>query len=572
MDLYFIDAIAPFFRGYKKKRYNWSKVPFENLELPDGTLDARKFQGILTDFETFVDKAAGVGFNAITIDDVAHLTIHPSYPPKLREKIEQYRRYYRRMFEMAEARGMSVFITTDVMFYNDCLEQAVGSGHEGNIEFLRSAFRELFELFPQVRGIITRIGECDGLDVKGEFRSRLIIRTPRQARKYIQDLLPVFEQAGKLLIFRTWTVGAYHIGDLMWNRHTFRKVFKGIDSESLVISLKYGETDFFRFLPVNGHFYRSRHKKIIELQTRREYEGFGEYPSFTGWDYHGYRCSLNGAQNVIGASFWCQTGGWSPFFSRTYIEDSSVWTEINTFVSLRIFRNRLTPEQAIREYCRLHLDEGMSDRLIELLRLSDEVIRELLYIDDIAEQKIFFRRLRIPPLLTVFWDRIIINHSIKKILRCLVSNRRHKIRQGFAALEKIRDMQQLASEIGLPVEGLKFQYDTFRILAEARKYYFGDYTKKITKRLKKLKKKYKKRYKKRKYKVLLDFTRFGVPKTRLRLLLSIMMRKQRGYRLIDHVLIIRILSWLLPLFRPAIRKVIPDFARKQAMGVEALMK
>ena len=108
-------------------------------------------------------------------------------------------------------------------------------------------------------------------------------------------------------------MGAYAIGDLIWNPGTFRKVFDSIDSPSLVISMKYGESDFFRYLPLNPNFLESGHKKIIEFQARREYEGFGAYPSFVGWDIEDLLLQLQDAQNVIGASVWCQTGGWGNF-------------------------------------------------------------------------------------------------------------------------------------------------------------------------------------------------------------------------------------------------------------------
>ena len=46
------------------------------------------------------------------------------------------------------------------------------------------------------------------------------------------------ERRQKNLVFRTWTVGAYPVGDLQWNRRTFDRVFGGITSDRLVISMK----------------------------------------------------------------------------------------------------------------------------------------------------------------------------------------------------------------------------------------------------------------------------------------------------------------------------------------------
>ena len=75
-----------------------------------------------------------------------------------------------------------------------------------------------------------------------------MIQKPAQARQLLLYLLPTCEKHSRRLIFRTWTVGAYRIGDLMWHRGTFTSVFDGLKSPSLVISMKYGESDFFRYL------------------------------------------------------------------------------------------------------------------------------------------------------------------------------------------------------------------------------------------------------------------------------------------------------------------------------------
>jgi hypothetical protein len=436
---------------------------------------------------------------------------------------------------------------------------------------LQAAVCDVFEHFPAVAGIITRIGECDGLDVQGDFKSRLVIKKPAHARKLLEALLPVFERHDRLLIFRTWTVGAYPIGDLMWNRDTFYATFKDLDSEHLVLSMKYGESDFFRYLPVNKNFFRTSHRKIVELQTRREYEGFGEYPSFVGWDYEKYIRELDGAQNVIGACIWCQTGGWSTFNRLTFLEDSSVWNEINTYVTLKLCQGRSTTEEAVRQYCNdyLHCDHWWA--LLTLLRLSDEVVKELLYIDDFARRKIFFRRLRVPSLLAVYWDHVIINHPMRKLMRCFVDDRAQKISQGYAALRKINTMKHLAQDLSLPAEGLTFEYDTFEILAVAREYYFGPFSEELAERIRELKKQYRRKYHKR-YSIHLDFSTFSVPRSRLNRVLALLLRYKRGYRVLDRIFMIRILSVLAPILRLHRHRYMPDFIQRQAMGLDTVLK
>lgn len=566
-----IDGIGPFFPPRAAgKRVNWSKIPFHRIER-DEVLDPALFLQIRADFQKLAATAAQMGFNAITLDDVAHLAIHPDYPAEVRRKIDSYRAAYTCLCADAAAAGLRVFLTTDVMFAHASVQRKLRSLRRDAIPFLAEACDQILDLFPQVAGIIARLGECDGVDVEAAFPSRLAIKTPRDARNLIDGLLPTFVRRERLLVLRTWTVGAYPIGDLMWHRKTFDQTFEGVDSPHFAISMKYGETDFFRFLPLNKLFFRSRHQKFIELQARREYEGFGAYPSFVGWDYEAYLRELATATNVIGGWVWCQTGGWGRFQNITFLRDSSVWNEINTFVTARLLKTGCTTESAVAQYCHERLPGAHEDQLLSLLRLSDEVIRELLYIDEFARRKLFFRRLRVPPLLAVYWDRILVNHGMRTLLRCFVQDGEQTIRQGHAALQKIRAMEAIAESLGLPAGDLRFQYDTFEIIAAVREFFFGPADADVLERLTALKSRYKATYAVR-YAVKMDLARFGVPHTRVRLLLRIMLRHQRGYRLLDRLVLIRLLAWLGPLLRLREKTMLPSFARKQAMGLHAVLR
>jgi hypothetical protein len=570
MNLFLIDGIGPFFRGYARRRINWSKIPFDNLE-SQGDFDEARFAGIREEFERFADAAAALGFNGITLDDLAHLSPHPAYDRHLTAKLRRYREAYRELFEIAAARGLTAYVTTDVMFEPTSRPGLFGNLRRVAAPFLRESCESLFRDFPTVGGVVFRVGECDARDVRGDFASRLALRTPAQAKALIGGLLPAFEQADKLLIFRTWTVGAHPIGDLIWNRNTFDRTFTGLDSPNLVLSMKFGESDFFRYLPLNKLFFHSAHRKIVELQARREYEGFGEFPSFVGWDYEEYVRQLSGARNVIGAWIWCQTGGWSCFRRRTFLEPGGVWNEINTAVSLRLARDGCSADEAVRAWARERLGEDKAGRLLVLLRLSDETIKEGLYIDEFARRKLFFRRLRVPPLLHVFWDHIVISHSMRKLLRCFVRDPTGKMTQSWAALDKIRSMRALAAELGLPVQDFDFQYETFRMLAAAREYYFGIFGPDRVERLYALRAAYEAKYPAH-YAVRLDFSRFRLPQYQLRLAFALLIRSQRGYRRLDRLLLIRLLSLLSPLLALRRRPAAGDRLTDQAMGLRAVLK
>lgn len=571
MNVFLIDAIGPFFVHVPHHRHNWSKVPFQWLEV-DGTLPRARADEIVDAFARFCATAASIGFNAISVDDVAHLIIDERYPVALQTKLAAYRNLYERLFRIAAERGLAVYLTSDLMYSNATLAAVFDEGVGAVADYLSRHLPALFAEWPMVRGIIFRFGECDGAHVGGDFQSRLLLRTPRQAVRFLRRLLPMFEQAERDLVFRTWSVGAYPIGDLMWNRRTFHRVFDAITSPRLVISMKYGESDFFRYLPLNKLFFATSHRTWIEFQARREYEGFGEYPSFVGRDYHRYLLDLRRARNVEGCTIWCQTGGWSIFRRLTFLANSSIWNEINTCVTVRLCRTGCSVEQAVADFVRWKWGSDEAKRLMELLDLSDEVVKELLYIPEFASRKLFFRRLRVPPLLSVFWDQVLVNHSMRKILRCFVSDGERALREARDALGKIRRMEELAAELSLPVEDLRFQYDTFELLALAREYYLRPFTPSMVDRLQGAKQAYKARHRDR-YSFHLDFERVRVKGVFLRAVLRLLLRRQRGYRMVvDRVLVIHVLSRIYPAARRLHRAWIPSFAHERAMGIDTIFK
>ncbi|MBC8206770.1 MAG: hypothetical protein ISR85_03415 [Kiritimatiellales bacterium] len=571
--LLIIDGIGPFFRNNCRKEINWSKIDFSDLD-SSGTIATERRVQIEEDFRTFAGRASEIGYNAITLDDLAHLTPDPLYPEALRQKIEQYRALYRTLFQIAAETGLKMFITTDLLFFNPIIHQRLENNPKKTRAFAAESCRQFFEDFPETAGIIFRIGESDGVDVEGDFQSRIVLNTPGQARQMLKALLPVFETHGKLLIFRTWTVGVSKLGDLIWNKETFHQLFDDLHSPNLIISMKYGESDFFRYLPLNKLFFESDHRKLIELQCRREYEGFGRYPSYVGHDYEAIRKQLVSARNMAGISVWCQSGGWSGFRCLTLLEKEGVWNEINTYVTLRVFRDKLTADQALQAWCKQHLGTPNWQPLRELMELSEHTIKHLLYIDEFATRRIFFRRLRLPPLIAVYWKHILISHLVRKVLRCYISANtgRELVRTGYQALKNIRRMKELAGELGLPQECFDFQHDTFRIIAAARAYYFLPHPQRTLKLLARMKENYEAKWPEPRYAVQIDPKPFPLRRTHLHRIIKILFRQHRGYRMLDRLLAVTLYTLLGPLVRRANRRIFPDFAQEQAMGINSVFK
>ena len=453
-----------------------------------------------------------MGYNAATLDDVAHLTDHEVYESEVRKKIAVYSAEFRLLFATLKSHGLSVYITMDVFSSTPASKRFLDGSDDTIEQFLIELLDKFLTHYPEVSGVIMRIGESDGLDVNDDFKSELYIKSAARLNRLLKVVLPVFEKHQRHLILRTWTVGAYRIGDLIWHRNTLSRTLQDIDSDCFILSMKHGESDFFRYLPLNKNFFRNNCQKIIELQSKREYEGCGEFPAFIGLELEHFARELVEAKNLVGVSVWCQTGGWVPFRRLAYIGKGSLWTEINTEVAIRIFRYGESLEQAIEQIS----GSENSAKLLEFLRLSEEVIRELYYHEEFAKQTLFFRRVRIPPLIGVYWHTIFVNHSLRRLLRYYVSDRESGLRSAEIAFAKIKRMERLADDLGLPAEDVVFMRHTLGIMALARQYFYRPFDEAICDRLRRAKKRYKKTYPKgtrRRFAVRLNFEPFQVRKT-----------------------------------------------------------
>lgn len=575
MNLFLIDAIGPFFRGYDRRTINWSKIPFEHLKLEGPERDAQ-WAGIRDELNLFCQRAAAMGYTAVSLDDVTHLADHPWYELDVRARIGQWRVEFQRCMEIARRHGLQVFFTMDVFSATPAVREHITRLRWKVEDYLAVLLEGFLSDFPEVAGVILRIGEADARDVQHDFRSELYLKEPEQVNHFLKTLLPVFEKKERKLIFRTWTVGAYRIGDLMWHRRTFIRVLKGLEeSPALIVSMKYGESDFFRYLPVSRNFFHTKVAKMVELQTRREYEGCGEYPSFTGWEYERYARELDQAENMVGIMVWCQTGGWVPFRRLALLDKSAVWTDLNTWVTLRLFKDRQLVEEAVRDFATLR-DIPNWQTLLELLRLADDVIRELLYVEEFARRQLFFRRVRIPTLLQVYWHNIFINHSVKKVLGYFVQDKEACLRAATLSLQKLDHMEQLAAGSAMPVEDIVYMKDTFAILAMAREYYFQPFNEEIQTRLRTAKKAYKAKYPKgggrHRYRVKMDFQPFWLKSRYLGWSLKLLMRGQQSYRWTDRIFTLHLLSLIFRVIAKRRPHWIPGFAKDSAMGVDTVFK
>jgi hypothetical protein len=474
--IHIIDALGPFVEPTDHDVINWSKVNFNDLE-KDGRLSAGVIDRIEQRFTSYVAIVNDLGYDSLSFDDLAHIVRFSWYNDSLSQLLEDYHDLYKRLFKIAKRENMKIFINTDYLFYNDDIHNHMASNALSNEDFFIEVLTAAFKKFPEIDGINLRIGENDGKDVKSSFPSKLVLRTPRQVNTLLHKILPLLEQSNKTLIFRTWTVGVYQVGDLIWNQRTFDTVFASIASDALIVSMKFGDTDFMKYLKLNPLFFKSPHKKIIELQTRREWEGMGTYPSFVGWDYNDYFQKLKMNETVVGIHVWCQTGGWAKkaWTNITYLEGSSFWNELNTYVTIKMYRDGHSPEAAIAAFCRAYTIEDIT-QFTRLIELSDTAIKHGLYVRELAEQTHYFRRSRVPTLLWLTWDRILLQPIAIFLIRTLVTNPTAAIKEARVAAEATDQMLIIARNLKLQasvIGSLEFQSATFKIFVELKKYILG---------------------------------------------------------------------------------------------------
>jgi hypothetical protein len=570
MELFLIDAIGPFFRGYDRKRVNWSKIPF--MHLANASED--DWAAINEELRTFARNVTTQGYNSVTLDDLAHLAHHPLHEPEVTDRISRLREKFTGFFNLLrDEYNLKVYLTTDVLPMTPAVAAGIGDNPLVLSQYYRDLVCQVLDDFPQLSGLILRIGESDGNDVNDPIRTRLHLRDAKETNRLLRDLLPEFEKRSRDLIFRTWTVGAHRIGDLIWHRDTLQKTLAGLDSPRLIVSMKHGESDFFRYLPLNRAFFRVQQRKIIELQARREYEGAGEYPSFIGWDCQRFAEELAGAENIIGMSVWCQTGGWHRFRRRAFLESSNrdIWIRLNTAAAITVFKKHETPEKAVESV----VGTENATAVIELLKASEILIADLLYISDFARQKLYFRRVRIPPLLHVYWDSLFINHGVRKVMRHFVGDPDKALQSGEQAALLFPHMIALAQQAALPTDDIEHMRDFFNLLRLARRYYFLPFSEEIAAEITAAKKAYKQRWPhdgRARYRVKISFVPFPIKRRSLAFAARVLLRRKRGYRLIDRLFILYLSGPAYRALRPRDPAAIPKFLRKSAMGVDILFK
>jgi len=255
-------------------------------------------------------------------------------------------------YNAAKAAGLEVYCMSDLLLFPKKLLEKYGMttrfkdiNDTLTQRLLREELRMMFRDFPQLDGIVVRIGETYMQDapyhlggINNKTSSTVIIPLMQILRE------EVCVKLNKRVFFRTW-----------WsfdsNQTTYNEVSNAVEPHAnLIFSVKHCEGDFHRGNPFSKVLGTGRHKQLVEVQCAREYEGKGAYPNYIahgvieGFEeykntmptapYTSLRQLYNNAPLFSGVWTWSKGGGWD----GPYIQND-LWNELNTWVMLNWAKN-----------------------------------------------------------------------------------------------------------------------------------------------------------------------------------------------------------------------------------------
>lgn len=590
-----VDASAPFFVRHKHPAViNWSKAPAHEIH-PAGKVKKKVNRKVRESFAEYIRRVRRIGYNALSIDEAGFLIpltdqradpekqdesaesefsgrdsdLTLPWNPELNRSIRRYRKHYRRLFEMALSEGMKPYLTADVWYR---IHSRKGLKGKALFAHIGKLIGRLLDDFGELEGIIFRIGESDGVDVDSPFRSQLTLKRPREVRDFIDLVLPEFEARQRTMILRTWTLGAGPVGDLLWNRKTLEKCIPDSAriSGSFLLSYKFSQSDFLRHQKLNPYALNSPVPYILELQARREYEGFGEFPCFVGFDYADYARQLRTVDKLKGIHVWCQTGGWSRFRNFSFLKKRSYWNELNTRIILELFRNAGDLDRALIRSS----SYGNSDltRLKRFLQLSDDLIKNVLYIPGFARHELYMNRSRVPSLIHVLWDRIVVSPFLAAVIRTFCRDAVAEDVAARSAMMGLEEMQSLKKSLKLPYDA-NFHTDTFQLFYLARKLLLGGGAEGgILKALQEKRDEYYESYK-RTYQLQLTYSAHSsrLASSLFALLIRLLIRRGPKYRWRDYLLFNPFSKLLVLAVLPLLKSQLPDTVDEQATPLKELI-
>ncbi|MBD5786647.1 hypothetical protein IF650_10690 [Cellulosimicrobium terreum] len=322
------------------------------------------------------------------------------------------------LWQEADDVGMDVYLQTDMLMLTTPLQEYLDARGLDTTDpelwdVYAAGLDEVFDAMPAVDGVMVRIGEAGRIyDLPGwDYWSELAVTDDESVRAMLTAFTGVAEEHGKDVIFRSWSVGVGAVGDMHTNPDSYDAVLAGIDSPALVVSTKHVAGDFYSWLPLNPTLETGDQRRIVEMQSRREFEGFGALPNDLGPAYAAALDHYLAANpDVEGVWAWAQDGGPWKAGPMSLYGKSGFWQlyDLNTYAAARLAVDPAAdPGEITASWARATFsdDPATVAAIGEAMALSREAVRHGLYIGPFAENQVKALGLEPPPMMWIFeWD------------------------------------------------------------------------------------------------------------------------------------------------------------------------
>ncbi|MGW9167533.1 hypothetical protein [Agromyces sp. NPDC055658] len=396
------------------------------------------------DFDGFLRHSLANGFNAVAFPGFVEFVTFDGAPggpvyadgDDHRDKALALREAFAPFWERADELGVKVFLRTDMLALTGPLEHHLtdrfGTLDTEDPEFwdvYTAGLDELYDAVPALDGVLIRIGEAGAIyDVGGwDYYSALEVTTVDAVRTMLEAFSGQAEEADREVVFRTWSVGVGAVGDMHTNDASYEAVLDGIDSPALIVSTKYTLGDFYSWLPLNHTLEQGEQRRIVEFQSRREFENFGAFPNDLGTQYQWALQQLLAANDRIeGVWVWTQDGGpWRAGPMSLYLK-AGFWQlyELNTQLAAEL---AIDPDADVADITANWAREWFSDdpetveAIVAAMTRSRSAIEQGMYVEQFAEQRVFAIGLEPPPMMWIFeWDILTGDSAVLDVMYSIV--------------------------------------------------------------------------------------------------------------------------------------------------------
>lgn len=486
--------------------YSHNSKAFADVILAEAPyIDATALDIARAEFEEYIRHALAEGYNAIAIPGfIEYLTFEgvgdgdDVYGPDDTHvaRAQAMREAFGPMWQHAHDLGLDVYFRTDMLALTTPLEEYLVERFGGLAtsdpefwEVYAAGLDELYETMPYLDGVLIRIGEAGRVyDLPGwDYYSELGVTTVDAVRAMLTALTAQAERADREVIFRSWSVGVGAVGDMHTNAASYHAVLDGIDSDRLVVSTKYTLGDFYSHLPFNDTLETGDQRRIVEFQSRREFENFGAFPNDLGVLYReALQRFIAANPKVEGIWTWTQDGGpWRAGPLSLELE-AGFWQlyELNTELAVRLARDpEADPAAITADWARRWFsdDPATVQAIGEAMADSRTAITEGLYIGPFADRRVFAIGLEPPPMMWIFeWDILTGDSAVLDVIYEVSRDRLDEAIEGgdtaIAAVDRMRERIEATDAAGWrdPVmrtaflDTLDYQANTYAMLGDYR--------------------------------------------------------------------------------------------------------